>query len=137
MPLVAVTMPQLGESIAEATVIRLDVELGNDVLADQEIIEVETNKATMGVTTLCGGVVKELFAEEGQTYAVGTILGLLEVTAEEVERTGVTVYGEEDSPSQPEEEEVNRPHDYRPGEEEDSYTPPKVCLLYTSDAADE
>lgn len=126
MPLVAVTMPQLGESIAEATVIRLDVELGNDVLADQEIIEVETNKATMGVTTLCGGVVKELFAEEGQTYAVGTILGLLEVTAEEVERTGVTVYGEEDSPSQPEEEEVNRPHDYRPGEEEDSYTPPKV-----------
>ena len=124
MPLVAVTMPQLGESIAEATVIRLDVELGSEVVADQEVIEVETNKATMGVTTLCGGVVKELFAEEGETYAVGTILGLLEVTAEEVERTGVTVHGGEEVKQ--EAEEVNRPHDYRPGEEEESYTPPKV-----------
>lgn len=118
-------MPQLGESIAEATIIRLDVAIGSEVQADQEIIEVETNKATMGVTTLCGGVVKELFAEEGETYAVGTILGLLEVTAEEVERTGVTVYGEE-SAAQPAAEETNRPHDYRPGTEEESYTPPKV-----------
>ena len=126
MPLVAVTMPQLGESIAEATVIRLDVALGSDVVADQEVIEVETNKATMGVTTLCGGVVKELFAEEGETYAVGTILGLLEVTKEEVERTGVTIHGDGDVPSEPVEEEVSRPHDYRPGEEEDSYTPAKV-----------
>lgn len=118
-------MPQLGESIAEATVIRLDVEVGGQVEADQEIIEVETNKATMGVTTLCGGVVKEIFAEEGETYAVGTILGLLEASEEEVERTGVTVHGEEKAP-EPEAEEENRPHDYRPGEEEDSYTPPKV-----------
>ncbi|GHC40924.1 dihydrolipoamide acetyltransferase family protein [Roseibacillus persicicus] len=125
MPLVAVTMPQLGESIAEATIIRLDVAIGSEVQADQEIIEVETNKATMGVTTLCGGVVKELFAEEGETYAVGTILGLLEATAEEVERTGVTVHGDE-SAATPVEEEVNRPHDYRPGTEEESYTPPKV-----------
>ena len=127
MPLVAVTMPQLGESIAEATVIRLDVELGSDVVADQEIIEVETNKATMGVTTLCGGVVKEIFAAESETYAVGTILGLLDVTAEEVERTGVAVYGDDEAGSEVVvEDDVSRPHDYRPGEEEESYVPPKV-----------
>ena len=126
MPLVAVIMPQLGESIAEATIVRIDVEQGGQVEADQEVIEVETNKATMGVTTLCGGVVKEIFAEEGETYAVGTILGLLEATEEEVERTGVTVYGEEPVAEPEVEEEVNRPHDYRPGKEEDSYTPPKV-----------
>lgn len=121
-------MPQLGESIAEATVIRLDVAIGSDVVADQEIIEVETNKATMGVTTLCGGVVKELYAEEGESYPVGTILGMLEVTAEEIERTGVTAHGgDSEPPSQEENEaEVSRPHDYRPGEEEESYTPAKV-----------
>lgn len=119
-------MPQLGESIAEATVIRLDIEIGSEVTADQEVIEVETNKAMMGVTTLCGGLVKELFAEEGETYAVGTILGLLEVSEAEVERTGVTIHGGDELEPEPAPEEVDRPHDYRPGEEEESYTPPKV-----------
>lgn len=82
-------MPQLGESIAEATVIRLDVAVGDQVKTDQEIIEVETNKATMGITTLCNGVVSEIRAVEGVSYSVGSLLGLLEVTEEEVARTGV------------------------------------------------
>jgi len=82
-------MPQLGESIAEATVIRLDVAVGDSVKTDQEIIEVETNKAVMGVTTLCDGVVSEMRAVEGVSYSVGSLLGLLEVTEEEVVRTGV------------------------------------------------
>ncbi|MFN5869251.1 MAG: 2-oxo acid dehydrogenase subunit E2, partial [Akkermansiaceae bacterium] len=89
MPIVPILMPQLGESIAEATVIRLDVKVGDVVKTDQEIIEVETNKATMGVTTLCYGVVSEIRAVEGVSYSVGSLLGLLEVTEEEVARTGV------------------------------------------------
>ena len=89
MPTVPILMPQLGESIAEATVIRLDVALGDSVKTDQEIIEVETNKAVMGVTTLCDGVVSELRAVEGVSYSVGSLLGFLEVTDEEVARTGV------------------------------------------------
>jgi pyruvate/2-oxoglutarate dehydrogenase complex dihydrolipoamide acyltransferase (E2) component len=89
MPTVPILMPQLGESIAEATVIRLGVAVGDSVSTDQEIIEVETNKAIMGVTTLCDGVVSELRAQEGISYSVGTLLGLLEVTEEEITRTGV------------------------------------------------
>lgn len=89
MPTVPILMPQLGESIAEATVIRLGVAVGDSVRADQEIIEVETNKAVMGVTTLCNGVVSEIKAQEGISYSVGTLLGLLDVTEEEVARTGV------------------------------------------------
>lgn len=89
MPTVPILMPQLGESIAEATVIRLGVAVGDRVRADQDVIEVETNKAVMGVTTVCDGVVTELRAKEGLSYPVGSLLGLLEVTAEEVERTGV------------------------------------------------
>jgi pyruvate/2-oxoglutarate dehydrogenase complex dihydrolipoamide acyltransferase (E2) component len=89
MPIVPILMPQLGESIAEATVIRLDVKVGDEVKTDQEIIEVETNKATMGVTTLCNGVVSEIRAVEGVSYSVGSLLGLLEVTGDEVARTGV------------------------------------------------
>lgn len=82
-------MPQLGESIAEATVVRLLVGAGKPVIIDQEVMEVETNKATMGVTALCSGILEELRAEEGISYAVGTILGILVVTEEEVIRTGV------------------------------------------------
>ena len=40
MPTVPILMPQLGESIAEATVVRLGVAPGDPVRADQEIIEV-------------------------------------------------------------------------------------------------
>lgn len=81
-------MPQLGESIAEATVVRLYVRAGDMVQADQEVIEVETNKAVMGVTTLCSGMVADLRATEGVSYPVGSMLGILEVTEEEVIRTG-------------------------------------------------
>jgi pyruvate/2-oxoglutarate dehydrogenase complex dihydrolipoamide acyltransferase (E2) component len=89
MPTVPILMPQLGESIAEATIIRLGVSVGDAVRTDQEIIEVETNKAVMGVTTLCDGIVSELRAQEGISYSVGTLLGLLDVTEEEITRTGV------------------------------------------------
>jgi pyruvate/2-oxoglutarate dehydrogenase complex dihydrolipoamide acyltransferase (E2) component len=89
MPTVPILIPQLGESIAEATVIRLGVAVGDAVRTDQEIIEVETNKAVMGVTTLCDGIVSEIKAVEGVSYSVGSLLGLLEVTEEEVARTGV------------------------------------------------
>jgi pyruvate/2-oxoglutarate dehydrogenase complex dihydrolipoamide acyltransferase (E2) component len=89
MPTVPILMPQLGESIAEATVIRLGIAVGDAVRADQEIIEVETNKAVMGVTTLCHGTVSEIKAQEGVSYSVGSLLGLLDVTEEEVARTGV------------------------------------------------
>ena len=89
MPTVPILMPQLGESIAEATVIRLDVQVGDAVRTDQEIIEVETNKAVMGVTTLCDGIVSEIRAVEGVSYSVGSLLGMLDVTEEEVARTGV------------------------------------------------
>ena len=89
MPTVPILMPQLGESIAEATVVRLGISVGDAVKTDQEIIEVETNKAVMGVTTLCDGIVSELRALEGVSYSVGTLLGLLEVTEKEIARTGV------------------------------------------------
>jgi pyruvate/2-oxoglutarate dehydrogenase complex dihydrolipoamide acyltransferase (E2) component len=83
MGLVAISMPQLGESIAEATLIRLKVKPGDKVKADQEVAEVETSKAVMSVTTSYGGVWKEWKAKEGKSYPVGYVLG-------HVEAAGVT-----------------------------------------------
>ena len=88
MPRIPITMPQLGESIAEATIVNLPCKIGDEVEADQEVIEVETNKATMGVTTPCRGTIAEITVSLQQTYSVGTILAYLEVTDEEAKRTG-------------------------------------------------
>jgi pyruvate/2-oxoglutarate dehydrogenase complex dihydrolipoamide acyltransferase (E2) component len=78
MRLIPIIMPQLGESIAEATVIGELVRAGDEVRADQDLFEVETNKATLSVTAPAPGKVSRLLAQAGQTYPVGAILGYLE-----------------------------------------------------------
>jgi len=82
-------MPQLGESIAEATVINLLVQPGHTVEADQDVLEVETNKATMNVTSPCRGRVEKLLVKLNESYAVGATLGYLEASQEEAERLGL------------------------------------------------
>jgi len=88
MPLIPIIMPQLGESIAEATVVSISVKVGDQVQADQDVMEVETNKAVMGVTSPCPGHIKELLVEVQQSYAVGAILGYLDVSVEDATRMG-------------------------------------------------
>ena len=101
MPQVPILMPQLGESIAEATIMRLLVQPGDEVLADQEVIEVETNKAVMGVTVSCAGTVSSISVAEGETVAVGAVMGIIEATEDEVERSGATALGEGEVPAAP------------------------------------
>lgn len=89
MPRIPIIMPQLGESIAEATVVSISFKVGDMIESDQDILEVETNKATMGVTTPCRGRVAEVLVDLQQSYPVGTTLAYLEVTDEEAIRAGL------------------------------------------------
>jgi pyruvate/2-oxoglutarate dehydrogenase complex dihydrolipoamide acyltransferase (E2) component len=89
MPQVPIIMPQLGESIAEATVIGFLVKAGDTVQADQDVVEVETNKASMNVSSPARGKVLEWTAKRDESYAVGEVLGYLEVTREDAERLGL------------------------------------------------
>ncbi len=86
MPKVPIIMPQLGESIAEATVVRLTANIGDQIDSDQEVIEVETNKAVMSVTTPCQGLLESFTAEVNETYPVGSTLGYIEASVEDAER---------------------------------------------------
>jgi len=79
-------MPQLGESMAEATIVAIKVQPGDKVTADQEIIEVETDKAVMGVTTPCPGEIAKIDAEVKGTYSVGAILGYVEASEADAAR---------------------------------------------------
>src|ERR1043166_6707840 len=89
MPSIPIIMPQLGESIAEAMIVNLLVRVGQQVQADQDIIEVETSKATMNVAAPCGGRVEKLAAKVHESYPVGAVLGYVEATQEEAVRLGL------------------------------------------------
>src|SRR5438445_10507668 len=80
MPQVPIIMPQLGESIAEATVVDIKVKTGDEVAVDQEIIDVETHKAVMGVTTPCKGKIDKITAQLKETYPIGSVLGYVEAS---------------------------------------------------------
>jgi hypothetical protein len=96
MALVPIKMPQLGESIAEATIVRILFKEGDSIQADADLIEVETNKAMMAVTAPCSGTITEMLAENGVSYPVGAILGQIEVSVDEAKRLGLD---EEEKPS--------------------------------------
>jgi pyruvate dehydrogenase E2 component (dihydrolipoamide acetyltransferase) len=68
MPQVPIIMPQLGESIAEATIVNWLVKEGAIVEADQDVLEVETNKATMNVAAPCRGRVEKWLAKLNESY---------------------------------------------------------------------
>ena len=89
MPSLPIIMPQLGESIAEATVVNLLVGVGDPVQTGQDIIEVETSKATMNLASPCPGRVEQFLVKLGESYPVGTVLGYLEASPEDAVRLGL------------------------------------------------
>lgn len=91
MPYVPIIMPQLGESIAEARIVNFLIPPGGNVEADQDLIEVETDKATMTVAAPCKGRIEHFSAQLNESYAVGATLGQIEATREELARLGLDV----------------------------------------------
>ncbi|MEY2409865.1 MAG: hypothetical protein QOF48_2535 [Verrucomicrobiota bacterium] len=89
MPQIPIIMPQLGESIAEAAIISLLLQPGATVEADQDVLEVETNKATMNVTAPCRGKISKFLVQLNESYSVGSVLGYIEASAAEIERLGL------------------------------------------------
>ena len=84
---VPILMPQLGESIAEATIRDVKIEIGQSVNADEDILEVETEKAMMEVTTPCPGQILEIIAKIDTSYPVGAILGYIEASQEYAQKS--------------------------------------------------
>jgi pyruvate/2-oxoglutarate dehydrogenase complex dihydrolipoamide acyltransferase (E2) component len=95
MPSIAIIMPQLGESIAEATVVNLLVKIGDLVRTDQDLMEVETSKATMNVASPCPGRVEKLSIQLNESYPVGAVLGYLDASPEDAARLGLDAPADE------------------------------------------
>lgn len=72
-----IIMPQLGESIAEGTVIRWLIPAGQYVEKDQGLLEVESDKVSLEVPSPASGSLTEVLIQEGETVPVGTLLARL------------------------------------------------------------
>jgi 2-oxoglutarate dehydrogenase E2 component (dihydrolipoamide succinyltransferase) len=72
---VDITIPALGESITEATVLRWLKTAGEAVERDEIIVEIETDKATMELVAPESGVLSEILKGEGETVQIGETIG--------------------------------------------------------------
>lgn len=76
MPMkVAIRMPQLGEAAAEATIVAWLVQPGTLVKAEQELVEVQTEKSLLTVAAPAAGLLAEVAAKPGDVLKVGDVLG--------------------------------------------------------------
>src|SRR5436309_14699695 len=71
-------MPQLGESIAEGTVVKWLIPTGGRVEKDQSLLEVETDKVALEIPSPAAGYLTEVFVKEGETVPVGTLIARVE-----------------------------------------------------------
>ena len=70
-----ILVPTLGESVTEATVAKWIKKTGDNVNEDEAIVELETDKVSVEVTSPTSGVLSEISIKEGETVGVGTKLG--------------------------------------------------------------
>ncbi|MGM4925057.1 2-oxoglutarate dehydrogenase complex dihydrolipoyllysine-residue succinyltransferase [Tardiphaga sp. 804_B3_N1_9] len=70
-----IRVPTLGESVTEATIGRWFKKAGDAVAVDEPLVELETDKVTIEVPAPSAGVLGEIVAKDGETVAVGALLG--------------------------------------------------------------
>jgi 2-oxoglutarate dehydrogenase E2 component (dihydrolipoamide succinyltransferase) len=70
-----IRVPTLGESVTEATIGRWFKKAGEAVAVDEPLVELETDKVTVEVPAPVAGVLSEIRAKDGDTVAVGALLG--------------------------------------------------------------
>ncbi len=71
---VEVTMPQMGDSVSEGTVLEWHKQEGDEVAADEVLVEISTDKVDAEVPAPATGTVIKIHAAEGDTVAVGSVL---------------------------------------------------------------
>src|SRR5262245_51181831 len=70
-----IRVPTLGESVTEATIGKWFKRPGEAVAVDEPLVELETDKVTIEVPAPAAGVLSDIAAKDGETVAVGALLG--------------------------------------------------------------
>ncbi|HLF18743.1 MAG TPA: dihydrolipoyl dehydrogenase [Candidatus Omnitrophota bacterium] len=72
--MIDIKLPEIGENIEKGTVIKLLVSVGDQVTKGQDLLELETDKATIPVPSAYSGVIKEILIKEGQDVEIGAVI---------------------------------------------------------------
>jgi 2-oxoglutarate dehydrogenase E2 component (dihydrolipoamide succinyltransferase) len=76
-----IRVPTLGESVTEATIGKWFKQPGDLVAADEPLVELETEKVTIEVPAPAAGILSEIIAKDGETVAIGALLGQIDQDA--------------------------------------------------------
>ena len=79
-----VLMPQMGESIAEGTIVRWIKQVGDKIDRDEPLFEISTDKVDAEVQSPAAGVLTEIRAKEGETVAVDSVVAVIAAAGEEL-----------------------------------------------------
>src|SRR5881398_2561414 len=79
-----VVMPQMGESIAEGTIVRWIKKVGETVDRDEPLFEISTDKVDAEVPSPAAGVVSEIRVKEGETVPVNSVVAVIGAAGETV-----------------------------------------------------
>ena len=82
MAIVEVKVPQLSESVAEATLLQWKKKVGDAVAVDEILIEVETDKVVLEVPSPQAGVLVEIIAQDGETVVAEQLLAKIDTAAQ-------------------------------------------------------
>jgi pyruvate dehydrogenase E2 component (dihydrolipoyllysine-residue acetyltransferase) len=101
-----VVMPQMGESIAEGTIVRWIKKEGDQVARDEPLFEISTDKVDAEIPSPAAGIVDEIRVREGETVPVNSVVAVIrQATEKEAEKpagkaTGVVTRPQEPAPAQ-------------------------------------
>ncbi len=80
--LVAVKVPQLSESVAEATLLSWHKKVGDAVARDENLIDVETDKVVLELPAPAGGVITQIVKADGGTVVSGEVIAIIDTAAD-------------------------------------------------------
>jgi 2-oxoglutarate decarboxylase len=78
--MIEITMPAMGESVSEGTILEWAKSVGDSIDADETLVEISTDKVDAEVPSPASGTVTEILAEAGDTVTVGQVLARLSTT---------------------------------------------------------
>jgi pyruvate dehydrogenase E2 component (dihydrolipoamide acetyltransferase) len=124
-----VTMPQLGETVVEGTIVKWLKGEGDSIDRDEPLFEISTDKVDTEVPSPIGGTIKEIKVQEGETVEVGTELAVIEEAgggdgqAAEPQAAETEAAGEEAPEPEAQEKEAAEPEAKEPPAEEPKEEP--------------
>ncbi len=127
--IVEIKVPELGESINEVEIGEWLVEVGDKVNPDEEIVAIESDKATVELPAPEGGVLVEILKKQGASATIGEVIGHIDTEKGEGKKAKEKETGKEkDVPKKPEKE-----SEVTPGKPEDRVMPAAARILAEHD----